>query len=270
MAMVHRLLAGAFALLLDPLARFPPLVGLTMVSAVAGVVVLAGMRLASNPRAIRAAKQKVQAHLLATRLYRHELVTVWRSLGALLLALGTYLAQMLRPFIVLLIPFALLFAHLDGRYASRPLQPGERTIVKAVAAAGTPDQWRLEAPPGVKLDSVGVRLPARREIDWRVRAEKPGAYNVTLVAGNERVQKMLQVGGMTGASERRAQATLAALFDAPVEPSIATGSNVAEMEIGYPPQRYPVLGWRLHWVVVFLIVSAVVALLLHRRAGVEF
>jgi hypothetical protein len=270
MATVHRVVAGGMALLLDPLASLPPLAGLTIISAVAGVVLLAGMRLSSNPQAIRAAKQKVQGHLLATRLYRHELVTVWRSLGALLLALGTYLAQMLRPFLVLLIPFALLFAQLDARYASRPLQPGERTIVTAVAASGTPDQWRLEVPAGVRLDSVGVRLPARREIDWRVQAEKPGAYHLTLVAGAERVEKTLQVGGTTGASERRAQASLAALFDAPLEPAIANSSSVAAVEVDYPSQRYPVLGWRLHWIVIFLIVSAVVALLLHRRAGVEF
>ena len=270
MVTLHRLVAAAFGVLLDPLANLPPLIGLTLVSAVAGLILLAGMRLSSKPQAIRAAKQKVQAHLLATRLYRHELITVWRSLGALLVALAVYLGHMLRPFIVLLIPFALLFAHLEARYASRPLQPGDRTIVRAIAATGTPAEWRLEVPPGVTLASVGVRLPALHEIDWRIRAETPGSYHLTLVADGERVQKTLQVGGAAGAAVRRAQASLQALLDAPVEAAIDNGSSVAAIEVEYPAQRFTVLGWRLHWVVVFLIVSAVVALLLRRRAGVEF
>jgi type II secretory pathway pseudopilin PulG len=270
MATVHNLVAGVFALLLDPLASLSPLVALVIVSAVAGLLVLGGMRFSSNPRAIRAAKQKVQAQLLATRLYRHELITVWRSLGALLVALAAYVGHMLRPFVVLLIPFALLFAHLDARYGSRPLHPGERTIVKAVAASGTPDQWRLEVPAGVALDSVAVRLPSRHEIDWRVRAETPGSYSMTLVAGDKRVQKSLRVGGSVGASPRRSQATLTALFEAPIEAPIDGGSAVETIEVDYPAQRFTVLGWSLHWVVIFLVVSAVVALLFHRRAGVEF
>lgn len=270
MATLHRLMAAVFAVLLDPLATFPPLIGLTLVSAVAGVILLAGMRLCSDPRAIRAAKHKVQAYLLATRIYRHEPITVWRSLGALLLALIPYLLQMLRPFVVLLIPFALLFAHLDARYATRPLQPGERTLVKAIAANGTPQEWRLEAPAGVAVDSVSVRLPARREIDWRVRADAPGSYTLTLLAGTEHVGKRLQVGGLDGAVPVRAQASLPALFSAPTEVPIDSGSSVATIEVDYPAQRFLVLGWQLHWIVIFLVVSSLVALLLRRRAGVEF
>jgi hypothetical protein len=279
METLHRLFTGTFALLLDPLRGLQPLVGLTLVSAVAGIVLLAGMRLSSNPPAVREAKQKVQAHLLAIRLYRHELLTVWRSLGALLVALARYLAHMLRPFVVLLVPFALLFAHMDARYASRSLEPGERTIVKAVAAAGTPDQWQLQVPPGLVLDSDAVRLPSRREIDWRVRAEAPGSYSVTLVAGDQRVQKSLQVDGSpasgsartpAGVAARRSKATLAALFTAPVEAPLDSHSAVDAIEVGYPAQRLVVLGWQVHWVVIFLTVSAVVALLLRHRAGVEF
>lgn len=270
MATLHRLMAAIFAVLLDPLATLPPLTGLTLVSVAAGIILLAGMRLCSDPQAIRAAKRKVQAHLLATRLYRHEPSTVGRSLGALLIALIPYLMQMLRPFVVLLIPFGLLFAHLDARYASRPLQPGERTIVKAIAAHGTPEDWRLEAPSGVAVDSVAVRLPSRHEIDWRVRAEAPGSYSLTLLAGTEHVRKRIQVGGLSGAVTQRAQATLPALFSAPTEAPIDSGSTVAAIEVEYPAQRFVVLGWSLHWIVIFLVVSSVVALLLRHRAGVEF
>jgi hypothetical protein len=271
MATLHRLVAGTFAGLLDPVGGLPPLLGLTVISAVAGVALLGGMRLASDPPRIRDAKRRVQAHLLATRLYRHELLTVWRSLGALLLALGAYVAHMLRPFALLLIPFALLFAHLEARYAMRPLQPGERTILKAVASDGGADDWRIETPPGLVADSVAVRIPARREVDWRLRAAAPGEYHVTLIAGAERMQKAVQVGpAATGVAARREQASLAALFLAPREAPIAAGSRVAAIEVLYPPQRLSVFGWQVHWLVVFLVVSGAVAMLLRRRAGVEF
>ena len=42
------------------------------------------------------------------------------------------------------------------------------------------------------------------------------------------------------------------------------------IEVRYPSLEIDVFGWKVSWIVVFLAVSSVVALVLRRRAGVEF
>ena len=42
------------------------------------------------------------------------------------------------------------------------------------------------------------------------------------------------------------------------------------IEVRYPSLEIDAFGWKMPWIVVFLLVSSAVALLLRRRAGVEF
>jgi hypothetical protein len=270
MSTVHALLARFFALLLDPFARFTPLVGLVLISAVSGVLLAVGFRFSSRPEAIRAAKSQVQAHLLAVRLYRDDLTVVFRSQLSLLRSLGVYMRNMLLPFAAMLLPFGLLFAHLDARYGARALQPGERAIVKAIVNPATLNDWRLEGSDGIDVDSVPVRIPARGEIVWRVRAATAGHHHIALVDGSRRVEKDAYIATEDrGAAPRRASAGLLALFVAPTEPTIG-GTGVESIAIDYPPLPLTVLGWHLHWVVVFLIASSAAALLVRKRVGAEF
>jgi hypothetical protein len=271
MSMLHRGLARVFVLLLDPFAALPPMLGLALISALSGVLVLLGFRLTSKPRAIRAARQQVQAHLLAVRLYRDDLAVAFRAQRSLLGALMRYLANMLRPFLVLLLPFALLFAHLDARYATRALHPGEHAIVKATLVPQTSDRWRLEGTAGVAVDSAPVRIPAHDEIDWRIRAVAAGRHEIAFVNGSQRVEKEIRVTvEPQGAAPTRSVAEIAAVFAAPTEAPIAAAAGIRRIDVAYPSLNLSVFGWRAHWIVVFLVASSAVALLLRTRAGVEF
>ncbi|HUI26228.1 MAG TPA: hypothetical protein VL403_09115 [Candidatus Kryptonia bacterium] len=271
MAAVHRAFAGAFAVLLDPFAALPPLIGLTLVSAAAGMLVLVAFRLTSNPPAVRVARQRAQAHLLAIRLYRDDLTVVLRSQRALVRALMLYVGLMLVPFVVLLVPFGLLFAQLDARYATRALHPGERALVQAVVTDDTLEDWRLEGTNGVVVESPPVRIRGRAEIVWRIRVMAPGCHALTLVSARARVAATACVASDdTGAAPQRSIAGVASLFTAPTEPVIDDTTGVKRIEIGYPQLALRVRGWQVNWVVVFLVVSAAVALLLRRPFGVEF
>ncbi|HXQ23954.1 MAG TPA: hypothetical protein VN812_19900, partial [Candidatus Acidoferrales bacterium] len=216
MTTLHRGAARVFALLLDPFAAFPPMLGLALISALSGILLLLGFRVTSNPRRIRAARQQVQAHLLAVRLYRDDLAVTFRAQWSLLGALARYLGNMLVPFLVLLLPFALLFAQLDARYAARALHPGERTILRATVDPRASDGWRLEGTAGVVVDSAAVRIPARHEIDWRIRTVGVGRHAIAMVNGNQRVEKEVRVtAAPQGAAPARSVAGIAALFAAP-------------------------------------------------------
>lgn len=271
MAPLHRLLAGCAVLALDPLLALGPVAGLGVVSALSGAALLVAFRFTSRPVAIRAAKRRIQAHLLAVRIYRDDLGVVFRAQASLLAALATYVGSMLVPFLVVLVPFALLFAHLDARCSDRAIRPGERVVVKAVVEEGELAPWTLEGSQGVAVDSLPVRIPARREISWRILGIHPGNHRVSVVGPRGRVEKQVVVAsGEVGAVRRRSIPGFVSLFSAPAEISIDPASGIRTIEVGYPPRTLAVLGWHTHWIVVFLVVSTLVSLALRKRAGVEF
>jgi hypothetical protein len=269
MPAVHSLSRRLFAVLLDPLDRLPPLIGLVAVSAVSGVLLLFVFRWSSNPAAIRAARREAQAHLLAVRLYRDDLAVVFRAQARFLGALGRYLGHMAVPFAVISLPFALLFAQLDARYGSRALYPGERALVQAIVSRI--DDWTLEAAGGLEVEAGPVRIPERGEIDWRIVAKSPGRWRITLSRSGRAVEKEVRVSGnVTGAPVRRMVSGVSSLFLAPAEPTIDDGFGVHTIEVDYPTLPIAFFGHRTSWIVVFLLVSAGVAFALRRRVGVEF
>ncbi|MGH7804851.1 MAG: hypothetical protein ACREQJ_10925, partial [Candidatus Binatia bacterium] len=228
MGFLHESSRAVFGLLLDPIARLGPLTSLFVVSAVSGVVLLFAFRWTSRPAAIKRAKQQIQGNLLAVRIYQDDLAVVLRAQLRTFAALGIYLANMLVPFLVILAPFAIFFAHLDARYASRPLRPGEAALLTATVAPGrSVSTWSLEGTPGVVVDSRPVRIESRREVSWRIRAAEAGPQVLALRSGERRLEMAIPVAPMAIArAPRRATASLDSMLFAPTEPAIDPQSGV--------------------------------------------
>jgi hypothetical protein len=242
---------------------------LAAISAAAGVLAIGMFRIASRPAAIRAARRRVQANLLAIRLYRDDFAVALQAQARVFSGLLRYAASVSVPFLALLIPFAFLFAYLDANFATRALHPGERAVVE-VRAART-EGWRLEGDGGVVVETPPVRIPSRGRIAWRIRAATPGSHRMRLVSDGVQVEKEILVAlGNVGAPARRAAPGLRRLLFAPAEPAIDPASGISWIEVHQPPLRFGLFGWELHWVLVFLAVSAAVALALRRPLGVEF
>jgi hypothetical protein len=267
----HDLLVRVFDLLLGPLDRWAPTAGLWVVSALSGVAVLFVFRWASNPSAIRAARRRAQAELLAVRLYRDDPRVVLRAQVRFLAALGRYLGRMLLPFAVLVLPFAVLCAQLDARYGFRALAPGERAVVEAFGTSVMLDSASLQSADGIVIEAGPVRIPERGEMSWRIAAKTPGRQWITLLLAERRVDKEIVVAtAARGAPTRRMTAGVSSFFLAPAEAAIDDASGVHRIEVLYPPLEIDLLGWKMGWATVFLVVSAAVALALRRRMGVEF
>ena len=271
MIVAHDLLTRFFDLLLGSLDRWTPTGGLWAASALSGVAVLFVYRWASNPAAIRAARRRAQAELLAVRLYRHHPRVVLRAQARFLTALARYLGHTLVPFTVLVLPLALVCAQLDARYGSRALQPGERAVVEAFGTSAMLDSGELHGADGIVIETGPVRITERGEMSWRVVAKTPGYQWITLLVSGQRVGKEVVVAtAARGAPGRRMSASVSSFFLAPAEAAIDGALGVRRIEILYPPLEIDFLGWKTGWITVFLAVSAAVALALRRRMGVEF
>jgi len=259
----HDLLRGAFDVLVGPLDRLAPGAGLWVVSALAGIALLWAFRWSSNPAAIRTARSRAQAELLAVRLYRDSPRVVLRAQGSFLAALGRYLGHMLVPFAVLAVPFGLVAAQLDGRYGAEPVAVGDRVVVEVAGSPALLESARLESrDDGVVVESGPVRIAGRGEMSWRILARSPGLHAVSVVVGETRIDKTVAVATSETAAPRRMSAGIPSFFLAPAEAAIDEAAPVRSIEVRYPR--------RVGWLVVFLAVSGIVALALRRRMGVEF
>jgi hypothetical protein len=134
------------------------------------------LRLFPDRAAVRAAGKRLQADLLEMRLYSSEPALMWRAQKALVRDNVRWLALLLPPALILGLPLAWLFIQLDGIYGRSPLPVGgvavvtvqlKRALEPADAAA------TLRAPPGIAVESPPVRVFARRQISWRIRALRP-------------------------------------------------------------------------------------------------
>lgn len=243
----------------------PPGVGLTVLSAGVGVVLLWVFQKTSNQSKIRTTKRLVQASLLELRIFRDEPRTVWRAQKSLLTTNLRYIGLMLVPALWAALPFAILVAHLESFYGRSPMAEGSESILtirmRTPLAAVAPT---LTTPPGVVPETPMVRVVAEQEISWRIRARAEVSGDLRITMGGETITQRLEAGGpQRFVPGRRVSSMLDAVWH-PDGPRI-TLPSVEWIEIRYPEARVRVFGFSVHWLVWFTLVSVVSGLLLKKR-----
>ncbi len=241
---------------------------LTAIAFAVAIAMLWAFRRCSDQAAIRVAKRKVHAHLLAFRLYADEPSQIFRSQGQLVVWNLRYLALMLRPTAITVIPLALLLFHLDAVYGRRPLQAGEAAIVTA-QFAGAFDAPMSLVGHGIAVETPPLRLPAERQVCWRVRATGAASGAVTLNLPGASTHKLVQSGTGLGYLSERRVASLPAWLLYPGEARLPDAS-LASIAVDYPSARIPIFGFGVHWLVWFCIVSFLAMLAFRKRLRVTF
>jgi uncharacterized membrane protein (DUF106 family) len=269
---LNAVLSKLFDLIFFPLGWMGPLWALTVVSVLAGVLMLWVFGKTSNQDAIGAVRDRIRGNMIAIRLYGDNLGVLMRLQGRILRDNAIFMKYAVVPLLVLIVPLVLIIIQLDLRYVARPLAPGERAIVKVTVrnAATLRDGVRLEAPDGVVLETGGVRIPDLFEVAWRVRAESPGQHTLRVIAGEQEVEKELQVGDDWDAVSRKR--TGGSLFDKllhPGESTIGRSDPIRSIEIGYPSRSMRLFGFNINWLVWFFVVSILAGFFLRKPLGVE-
>jgi hypothetical protein len=269
LASLNAALTWVFDLLVAPAVRVAPLTTLVAVSAATGLGLLWVVGRTSNQAGIAAAKRAVQAALFEIRLFNDNLLAVLRALGRVLRQNVRYLGYSLVPLAWAVVPLTLAVAQLQALYGYEGLALGEPALVTvrvrdARAAAGA----TLAAPDGVGVDTPAVVLPGASEVVWRVTPAAPGDYVLTVRVGGTEVTKSLRV---AGGAARRSPFRVSSLVDQllyPSEPPLPASGPIAEIALPYPEPGLRVLGWRVHWLIVYVAVSMAAAFGFARRLGV--
>ncbi len=248
-----------FDLLLLPFNGFAPGWGLVALSAVSGVIFLLIYGRCSNQAKLREVKRNIGATLLETVLFRRDFGLCLQAQGRLFGLACRYLFLAVPPIVILAIPGLIILAQLNLRYGVRPLQLGEHALLKVrLERVAEVDRVVLSTSPGIHA-TAPVRIRSTGEVVWRLDA----------VAISAPQQVVVRVAGASAELQKL-------IFTAPTQPVAARAYNVnswwrwlfypgetlldgkqglTELVVSYPPAQYRLLGYEIHWLVTFLVVS---------------
>lgn len=256
MDILNSLLFKLFGILIAPVRPLGPWPTMIFVSLLTGFLMLGIFRWTSNQAGIRRAKDRIKAHLLEARLFKDDFGQSLRAQGRVLAANGRYFAYALKPMLVMVVPVMLLLVQLDVRFGPRPLRTGEDALVRVRLAAGTDPMslgLELEAPEGVALTTPALRIVDAGEIDWRVRAERPGRHDLMFrwPGGQEKKSVFVETPELAGVSTKRTAGGFLDRIAHPAERGLPRGGQIASIEVSYPAQRMRFFGGRMHWLVAY-------------------
>lgn len=271
---VNRMVRAALDAALSPFEHFPPLVGLSVVSLVVAVAMLLVFRRTSNQPAITSVKRRIQAGIFEIRLFNDD-IRALQGVGDVFRHNLTYLRLSLAPLPWLIVPLALLVAHLQFYYGYEGFVPGQTAVVKVrvreshLTAGGAFPGVALQVPAGVSVQTPAVWIARSREAAWRIGLDRAGDYEIVITLDGRSATKNIRVSDHVGwRSPGRYDAAFVNQFFFPAEPPIARDVPLEAIEVSYSERQLHVLGLTLHWMVLFFGLSLVFAWLLSARFGV--
>jgi hypothetical protein len=204
------------------------------------VLALLVYRYASDQNGIRAVKNSIKAHLLELRLFKDDLGVTLRAQGQILKSSVLYAGYALAPLAIMLIPIVLILIQVESRYAFRPLQPEESTLVEVSVDSATPVSElpaALLLPTGIVGETPALRLDDEQKILWRVRAQRAGEYDMRIRVGDQEFPKKIVVGSEGLVSPAIYAADDIRTLGFPLERALQRDSVVSAVEVSYPRSR---------------------------------
>jgi len=279
MSSVNAVLRPIFELLLSPFRGLPSIIGLAVVSLVTAIAMLLIFKKTSNQKAIAAVKRRIHACLFEIRLFNDDLRAILRAQAEILRHNLTYLRLSAVPMLWTIPPFVLVIAQLQFHYGYQGLEIGEPTLLKVVLPNGENDaSWEeaprpglaLRAPDGIRVETPGLWIPSRREMDWRIRAGSPGDHTVEVVLDGQSYSKTVTVSNeVTLRSPSRLSRGFLNQLLYPAEAPLPAESPIRSISVAYPEASVSVLGWPLHWMIVYFVLAIVFAFALRNVFKVQ-
>jgi len=249
-------------------------ISLTVIAFLVGLGILPVFGRYSNKAKLLVAKRKIRAALYAFRLFGDEPRLVFRAQGQLLWWNARYLALILKPAAIVVIPILFLLLQMDFLYGHRALRVGETAIV--AAHVGDKVDLNTASPvltgSGVSVETLPIRIPEEDEVYWRVRAVRDGGDRISLHfpanATDDPVMKSVKTGaGLHYLTEQRTQSFWSWLEN-PGEHRLPANGLVRSIGIQYPDAEFSIFGIGMPWIVWFVIVSWSTMFALRKRFGV--
>ncbi|MFQ5805520.1 MAG: hypothetical protein ACE5I3_03610 [Phycisphaerae bacterium] len=280
---LNAVLLKVTSVVLAPFATLPSQVALIVIALVAGVLAAIAFRYTSNQTGLRRVADQVRASLLAMRLFKDDLRSVFAAQGSLFKASAVRLWYSLPPLAVLIVPFVLLLTQLAMWYEFRPLAPGDKALVEVRIASGAWSEYQnLQLIPPDSMDATKpVRSVYDHSITWRISPQElpagkePLTLRFKLDDGDiAEKQVMVSNNGATNellfVSPRRVGTNFWDRLLYPGEPAFASDSPIQAISINYGSRTNTLCGLAIPWWLTFFVVSILAALALKPVIKVQF
>jgi uncharacterized membrane protein (DUF106 family) len=279
MKLVNDLLRPVFDLLQSPLAGLPAFVGILVWSIPVGVFALWIFGKTSDQDRIAEVKRRIHAGLFEIRLFNDDLRAILRAQGEILRHVLHYQALALKPMVFILPPLVLVMVQLHQFYGFRGLRPGDEVLLTVQLASETTEsggrpEFELETPPGLRAAMEPVWVPSLAQVTWRLEVQDWGDWDLALNVAGSRFEKTIRATDkLVRLSPERPPRTFIDQLEWPSEQPLEKSGAVRSASLGYSEGSVGILGWDFEWsfawMVVFFILTMVVALALRKPMGVE-
>jgi hypothetical protein len=242
-----------------------------LVSVVVGLIMVVVFRYTSDQSAIRVAKDRLNAHLLAVRLFQDQPVLVLKAYAGILCGTGRYLRLALLPLLYSIVPLIFLMAQVDKYLGSTPLPTGEPFLVTVQAADPSAlEGIQLQLPSGLKATAPAVHIPAGSEIAWRVVAEKNANYEIHVAAAGQTFSKQTLVSpGLAQISRLRLRGHFWERMFLSTEPALPQESPIQSIAVTYPARTLSFAWLEWNWIWLFFVLSLAAGFFFKSVLGVE-
>jgi hypothetical protein len=241
------------------------------ISLVVGLLMVVVFRYTSDQKAIHVAKDRLNSHLLALKLFQDQIPVVIRSYGRLVLATGHYLQLAFKPLLFVIVPLTFLIVQLDRYLGVVPLEAGQSFLIKVrMDNPDTLNEAALQLPKGLATTAPAVHVPSESEVAWRVVAEEAGEYIVNVQASDRTFSKRVVVGsGLSHLSSVRLRGKFWERIFVSGEPALPDNSLIEAIDVQYPSRNIAFAGFEWNWIWLFFVLSLAAGFLFKSILGVE-
>ena len=248
-----------------------PLAIVVWLSIVIGLAMVVLFGWTSDQKAIKIAKDQLKAHLLAVRLFRDQLHVVMGSYGKVLRGTGRYLRLAFMPLLYVIIPITFLIIQLDRYLGSTPVPVNTPFLMSVEASsADAMNSVSLDLPPEISMTAPPVHVAAENVVVWRLQAEKPGHYDVQVLAGAQSTTKKVCAGkDVARISPVRLRGQFWDRFFSSAEPAISAEVPIDAITVNYPDRNIDIAGYGVNWIVLFFVLSMVAGFAFKEILGIQ-
>jgi len=252
-----------FDILLLPFRSFPHFWGLLFISLLSGLGMITVFRLISNQEKISRLRRRMGGCILGILLHLSSPGTVMKFAGKLICSNTVYLVYLLKPLLVMAIPFMLVWGQLDARYGSAEMDYMYPLTLSVFFEDGLPprDSFEIEAS-GLELIPPVVLIDTLSEASFRVLPEGDTLRSLEICGTSIQVGR---TGNWNGCRILRGFNSRGSIITSFFRPWIL---KVNHVEYGpdsgwysLPDVRYGVLGGHWSWIAVFLLFSSLSAII---------
>lgn len=237
-----------FDFLLKPFQSLSPLWGLMWISALAGILMILVFKKTSNQQAISMLRRKMGSRALGMLLFLESPSTVLKLAFGLITDNFIYLWHLLKPMLIITIPFVITAAQLDARYSREPLNTDHSATVTVFWEDSIPEYEFSEPEEGILISPV-VTIADSLEQSFSF-AGSNGLFvysTMGIKLGSSGPSGSILVRG----AEKRG------LIQALLRPwNVTAEGGVLKINSHIQEKNYIILGGRWGWFTVFLVFSS--------------